>query len=112
MSDQSRARFSGSGIDAYRPDDILLRRQATYLLGFDQHPDSETWITGQALRRLHSSPHDAAPARLAVRSAVITLAGHGDPDPLRHYVAQLADDHYQQVTNLLYWAHWVGKSGM
>ncbi|WP_067469781.1 helix-turn-helix transcriptional regulator [Nocardia amamiensis] len=96
---------------AHRPADILLRRQATYLLGFDQHPDSETWITGQALRRLHTSPHDAAPARLAVRSAAITLASHGDPDLLRHYVSQLADDHSQQLTNLLYWAYWVGEIG-
>ncbi|WP_187689635.1 helix-turn-helix transcriptional regulator [Nocardia wallacei] len=96
---------------AHRPADILLRRQATYLLGFDQHPDSETWITGQAMRRLHTSPHDAAPARLAVRSAAITLASHGDPDPLRHYVSQLADDHSQQLTNLLYWAYWVGEIG-
>lgn len=93
------------------PDDALLRRQAIYLLGFDDRPESSEWLAGELTRALHAATSTDIPGWLRVRSSAIALAASGDRDPLRAYLSRLHDDHAQQHANLAYYAYWVGELG-
>ncbi|WP_040693787.1 helix-turn-helix domain-containing protein [Nocardia vinacea] len=93
------------------PDDALLRRQAIYLLGFDDRGDSAGWLASELTRALHSVSYTDVPGWLRVRSSAIALAATGDRDPLRAYLTRLQDDQPQQLANLTYYAYWVGELG-
>ncbi|MEV6071328.1 helix-turn-helix domain-containing protein [Nocardia sp. NPDC052001] len=93
------------------PDDALLRRQATYLLGFDDRPDSTHWLSGELNHALNCLESDNAPGWLRARSSAIALAATGDREPLHAYLTRLYDDHAQELTNLTYYAYWVGELG-
>ncbi|WP_280423153.1 helix-turn-helix transcriptional regulator [Nocardia carnea] len=93
------------------PEDALLRRQAAYLLGFDDRPESADWLAGEHSRALHSTASTQGPGWLRVRSSAIALAAAGDRDPLRAYLSRLHDDHPQEQANLSYYAYWVGELG-
>lgn len=85
----------------------LLRRQATYLLGFDGRADTAGWLRGE-WRRAARAPADDLPGMLARRSAAVARASLGDAESLQDFVATL--DRYRDATaNLNYWAHWVGE---
>ncbi|WP_280493030.1 hypothetical protein, partial [Nocardia asiatica] len=92
------------------PDDALLRRQATFLLGFDERTESSDWLAGE-LTRAMGSTSTGPPGWLRVRSSAIALAAAGDPEPLRAWLSQLRDNHSQEQTNLAYYAYWVGELG-
>ncbi|WP_229435228.1 helix-turn-helix transcriptional regulator [Nocardia farcinica] len=92
------------------PDDALLRRQATFLLGFDERTESSDWLAGE-LTRAMGSTSTGPPGWLRVRSSAIALAAAGDPEPLRAWLSRLRDDHAQEQTNLAYYAYWVGELG-
>lgn len=85
----------------------LLRRQATYLLGFDSREDTAGWLRGE-WRRAVRAPADDLPGMLARRSAAVARASLGDVESLQDFVASLDHDH-DATANLNYWAHWVGE---
>ncbi|MGW6332162.1 helix-turn-helix transcriptional regulator [Nocardia rhamnosiphila] len=93
------------------PEDTLLRRQAIYLLGFDDRSESSDWLASELTRALHSATSTDTPGWLRVRSSAIALAASGDRDPLRAYLCRLHDDHTQEQVNLSYYAYWVGELG-
>ncbi|WP_169811700.1 helix-turn-helix domain-containing protein [Nocardia shimofusensis] len=94
------------------PDDALLRRQATFLLGFDERIESSDWLAGELTRAMRSPTSSGPPGWLRVRSSAIALAAAGDREPLRAWLSRLRDDHAQEQTNLAYYAYWVGELGI
>lgn len=93
------------------PASTLLRRQATFVIAWNDTPDARDWLARQErleLRRLR--PADGwTPAWVAGRSLAVARASQGDPEQLRHFIrTQLADDR-QEVANLNYWAKWCGE---
>jgi hypothetical protein len=98
--------------DACRwPDDALLRRQATFLLGFDERTQTSDWLTGELTRAMGSATNTGPTSWLRVRSSAIALAAAGNREPLRTWLSRLRDDHAQEQTNLAYYAYWVGELG-
>ncbi|MCC3328279.1 helix-turn-helix domain-containing protein [Nocardia abscessus] len=93
------------------PDEALLRRQAIFLLGFDNRGDSADWLAGELTHALHTVSHTDVPGWLRVRSSAIALSATGDRDPLRAYLTRLRDNPDQQLANLTYYAYWVGDLG-
>jgi len=98
-------------IDAYRDDDYaLLRRQAIYLLGFDQRDSSAKWLLDEQSRSLKTALRaDHIPSWVAVRSSAIALARNGNKDPLQRFVATGLATETQEIANLNYWAYWLGE---
>lgn len=114
LSVDERARFLDHMLTvaerATRPDEALLRRQAVYLLGFDQRPHVAAWLRSEWTRAAHRPPPSGdVTALLEARSAGVALAATGDPDRLRDFVAHTAADPLAEAANLAYWAHWVGE---
>lgn len=114
LSTDERTRFFDHLLvtaDAHRNDDnALLRRQAIYLLGFDQRPGSAEWLTDeqhQAMRNVRRDNHVAS--WVSVRSSAIALALKGNRDPLHAFVATALTNEAQETANLNYWAYWVGE---
>ncbi|WP_405135563.1 helix-turn-helix domain-containing protein [Nocardia sp. NBC_01388] len=93
------------------PADALLRRQAVYLLGNDARADSADWLTDELGRAVRCANNDGAPGWLRVRSSAIALAATGDREPLCAYLTRAHDDDTQEITNLTYYAYWVGELG-
>jgi hypothetical protein len=98
-------------VDAYRSDEhALLRRQAIYLLGFDQRESSSKWLLNEQHRSLKTARNvDHIPSWVAVRSSAIALARNGNKDPLRRFVETGLASDAQEVANLNYWAYWLGE---
>ncbi|MBP2474394.1 transcriptional regulator with XRE-family HTH domain [Crossiella equi] len=91
-------------------DNALQRRQAVYLLGFDERPDTAEWLGTEqrrALRRAGRTDH--VPSWVEVRSSAIALTRYGDRDPLRAFVRTALTNEAQEIANLNYWAYWVGE---
>ncbi|GAB3159981.1 hypothetical protein GCM10027059_07080 [Myceligenerans halotolerans] len=95
---------------ARHPEGGLLRRQAAYLLGFDQRSGTDEWLLGEYTRAIETAPaRGDAVATIHGRSAALALARLGDRDPLRRFIdVTLADDAHAEV-NLTYWAYWLGE---
>ncbi|NIH83731.1 helix-turn-helix domain-containing protein [Amycolatopsis granulosa] len=90
------------------PDHALLRRQAVYLLSFDQRPASVDWLRGEWARASRQSIRaDDVNRLLETRSASVALAGRGDGDVLRDFTAAMSET--PDVANLNYWAYWIGE---
>jgi hypothetical protein len=88
----------------------LLRRQAIYLLGFDERRDTVEWLAAEQRRAVQAATStDDIPAWVAVRSSAVALAQHGHTDPLRAFVAGGLTTDTQVLANLNYWAYWVGE---
>ncbi|MGH3860290.1 helix-turn-helix domain-containing protein [Actinokineospora sp.] len=88
----------------------LLRRQAVYLLGFDQRPDSARWLTSElqdANRGVGRADHLSS--WVAHRSSAIALAQKGHRDALDAFVARKLSTDAQEIANLNYWAYWLGE---
>jgi transcriptional regulator with XRE-family HTH domain len=117
LSTEERIRFFDHLLitaDAHRDDDhALLRRQAIYLLSFDDRPSSKEWLFTEQRRAIRSVGHTDHPAAawVAARSSVTALARRGDQEPLRAFVDTLLDSPKQEIANLNYWAYWVGELG-
>lgn len=97
--------------DAHRDEaNALLRRQAIYLLGFDQRPSSTDWLTTEQHKALrHIGRADHVPSWVAVRSSAIALARKGNRHPLHAFVSTGLTNETQETANLNYWAYWVGE---
>lgn len=98
-------------VDAHRDEaNALLRRQAIYLLGFDQRPSSTDWLTTEQHKALrHIGRADHVPSWVAVRSSAIALARKGNRHPLHAFVSTGLTNETQETANLNYWAYWVGE---
>jgi transcriptional regulator with XRE-family HTH domain len=88
----------------------LARRQAIYLLGFDDRGSTAEWLHAEHTRALRDAGcTDAVPSWVVVRSSAVAMAYGGDRDPLRAFLKHtLATDQLEQA-NLNYWAYWVGE---
>ncbi|MEV6416380.1 helix-turn-helix transcriptional regulator [Kribbella sp. NPDC051718] len=88
----------------------VLRRQATYLLGFDRRKESADWLAAEHQRAfVAGSPSADLPAGIAARSATVALARHGDSDPLRYFIKHTLSREDHAAANLAYWAYWLGE---
>ncbi|MGO1056834.1 helix-turn-helix domain-containing protein, partial [Crossiella sp. CA198] len=93
-------------------EDALLRRQAVYLLGFDDRGATAAWLGTEQRRALRSAGRtDHVPSWVEVRSSAIALSRYGDRDPLRAFVRTALTNEAQEIANLNYWAYWVGEVG-
>lgn len=92
------------------PDQALLRRQAVYLLSFDQRPASVDWLRAEWARASRQSIQtDNVNRLLETRSASVALAGRGDGDVLRDFTAAMTTSSTPEIANLNYWAYWIGE---
>ncbi|MCM2387783.1 helix-turn-helix domain-containing protein [Streptomyces sp. CWNU-1] len=89
-------------------DHFLLRRQALYLSGYDDAPDTTEWLAHQ---QGTMRPEDWLTRWLADRSVAAVAARQGDRDRMEHFIARtLADDDAGEAANLNYWTYWIGES--
>lgn len=97
--------------DTYRDDtNSLLRRQAFYLLGFDDRSDSNEWLRVEQRKTLLPAGRvEHVPAWVAMRSAAVAVAQHGDREPLKGFVEWGLKSSQHEQANLAYWAYWVGE---
>ncbi|MGY4770316.1 helix-turn-helix domain-containing protein (plasmid) [Kribbella sp. CWNU-51] len=88
----------------------LIRRQATYMLGFDTRSSSAIWLADQH-RRIAVRALDVrdVPGGIATRSASLALARQGDVEPVRHFIQGTLSENNQLLGALTYWAYWLGE---
>jgi transcriptional regulator with XRE-family HTH domain len=90
--------------------DAVLRRQAIYLLGFDERGATRHWLRDEQRAAVRTAGHsDSVPSWVAVRSSAVALAQDGDPEPVQAFVARALGDDVQESANVNYWAYWVGE---
>lgn len=95
-----------SAEEARGTDHFLVRRQALYLAGYDDHGDTREWLAHQ--QRIEK-PDNWLTDWLNSRSVAMISARHGDPDRMSHFIdAELADER-GAIANLNYWAYWIGE---
>jgi DNA-binding transcriptional regulator YiaG len=87
----------------------VLRRQAIYLLGFDQRSESSDWLAGELERAFFVRKTADLTSGIAARSAAVALARRGDSDPLRYFIQNVLSDEKHAAANLAYWAYWLGE---
>jgi hypothetical protein len=90
-------------------DMAVLRRQAIYLLGFDQRSESADWLAAQHTRVFGGRKTEDPTSGIAARSAAVALARRGDSDPLRYFIRNTLSDERHAAANLAYWAYWLGE---
>jgi transcriptional regulator with XRE-family HTH domain len=89
----------------------LLRRQVYFVASWDRSGPGRDWLGRMERRELVRlrKVDGWTPSWVAGRSLAVAKAVSGDPEQLRHFIAnQLADDG-QEVANLNYWANWAGE---
>ena len=93
------------------PDELLLRRQAYYLLGFDPSPATAEWLAGmyRADQRALPPPRSWSVTWPLARSTASALTRVGDPEPMRRFIADQLRDDAGEAANLNYWAFWTGE---
>lgn len=88
----------------------LIRRQATYLLGFDTRPGSAEWLSTHHQRTaVRSIDARDVPSGIVSRSASLALARRGDLEPVRHFIQGTLSESNQLMGALTYWAYWLGE---
>ncbi|WP_438829203.1 helix-turn-helix domain-containing protein [Streptomyces adonidis] len=87
---------------------FLLRRQALYLSGYDEQPDTTEWLAHQ---QATERPGDWLTRWLNSRSVAAVSARRGDRDRMSHFIeTALTDDDAGEAANLNYWAYWIGET--
>jgi transcriptional regulator with XRE-family HTH domain len=96
---------------AVQPDGpiALLRRQATFLLGFDATDRATTRVARSMKPDYFSRTCGWSPSWPVARSVAASLARLGDVDPLRAFIAHAHPDGTCELAGLNYWAYWVGE---
>lgn len=95
------------------PADPQPHRQIYYFMQWDTRPTTQDWVQAmeRAERRSWSARHGWTPRWVTARSAAITQARHGDPEPLRAFIASgLTDREDCEDADLNYWAYWLGET--
>lgn len=88
----------------------VLRRQAMYLLGFDQRTGSTQWLATEHERAFKvAAPSSDLPGGIAARSATLALARRGDSEPLQYFIQTTLSSDQHAAANLAYWAYWLGE---
>lgn len=105
---EEQVRFFDHMLTAARALDApVLRRQAVYLLGFDDRPDTSGWLVNEHTRASDGDPQSLE-SWIDVRSTAVALARAGELDHLHEFVRSGLADQRRQVANLNYFAYWVG----
>lgn len=86
----------------------LVRRQALYLLSFDQRPDASAFLTLHRGRLPHGLDGWSG-AWPAARSLAASMTRQGDRVLLLDFITHGLADERSQIANLNYWAYWVGE---
>ncbi|MFC6158910.1 helix-turn-helix domain-containing protein [Kribbella jiaozuonensis] len=90
--------------------ETLLRRQATYMLAFDERKESAQWLTREHRRTAARSIDERdLPSGILSRTASLAIARQGDLDPVRHFIQGTLSDNDQTLASLTYWAYWLGE---
>ncbi|ADB34573.1 transcriptional regulator, XRE family [Kribbella flavida DSM 17836] len=88
----------------------LLRRQATYLLAFDDRKESAQWLAREHRRTAARAIDERdLPSGILSRTASLAIARQGDLDPVRHFIQGTLADNNQTLASLTYWAYWLGE---
>ena len=97
--------------DRYRGGaEAVLRRQAIYLLGFDERLATRRWLHEEQRQALRAAGRqDDVPSWVSVRSSAVALAQEGDRESLHDFVARGLVHDVQESANLNYWAYWLGE---
>jgi transcriptional regulator with XRE-family HTH domain len=88
-------------------------RQIYYLMQWDRRPDMLRWVhdVEQRERRAWRPAIGWTPRWVAARSAAITQARQGDPEPLRAFIATgLEGQEECEDADLNYWAYWLDET--
>ncbi len=85
----------------------LLRRQALYLCGYDQRPDTGMWLADMRRKLTRPRRGEWTPHWADQRSVAATLTRHGDTDAIHAFIADGMGD-IGEAANLNYWAYWLG----
>ncbi|HEY0637630.1 MAG TPA: helix-turn-helix transcriptional regulator [Pseudonocardiaceae bacterium] len=88
--------------------EALLRRQAVYLLGFDNRPRTADWLRNEWHRAGRRPAGDGITALLEARSASVALASAGDSSHIHDFVTTMTGTR-AEIANLNYWAYWIGE---